>query len=532
MKRCASTLPLPAKAPALWSNPRFEYAALLGVGLLALALRLYGIAAESLWLDEATSLMLARMSIPTLVEWTALDIHPPLYYILLHFWIALGESEAIIRGLSLLAGMLNVLVIYDLGRTLFDGRTGLLSAILLALAPFHIWYSQEARMYAWITLLVSSSILLAIKAWRGRHWIRWAGYVLVTTAALYTHYYAVFAILLENLFFLYLLALRRVDRMFFWRWAAAQVAIFVLFLPWFPTFLLPITVGGGGWITLGMGRPSVAVLAQTAVLYMVGIGREAYPALVRRLGYLLFVGLFVLGLWPRPTRKPTPNSSQPVVNGEKPSGTLYNETEAIGFCLAYLVLPLGIAWVSSQIFKPMYSARYMLPFLIPFLLLVARGIRGVPWAVVRGILLIILLAVMGLGVFSQAEMMDKPDWRGLAARLIENSQEGDLILFMPGWQAKPFDYYAQGRLSLCSDIPIPIDQYREEALAAVKEAIGVHPRIWFVWEAEHYTDSDSLVYGYLRDRCPQISEVPLPLETAAPQMRVILFENPQATGRS
>jgi uncharacterized membrane protein len=150
--------------------------ALAGVVALAVVARLYGIASESLWLDETTSLMLARMDLAALTRWTSLDLHPPLYYVLLHYWVALwdsllgstlAESELVLRGLSALAGVLNVLVLYALGRLLFGRGMGLLAALLLALSPYHIYYSQEVRMYAWLALWVSLSVLLALLAWRG-----------------------------------------------------------------------------------------------------------------------------------------------------------------------------------------------------------------------------------------------------------------------------------------------------------------------------------------------------------------------------
>lgn len=499
---------------------------------LAAALRLAGIGKESIWLDEATSLMLARMSLPELVRTATLDIHPPLYYILLHFWISLGESEAAVRGLSVVAGVLNVGLLYGLGRTLFDGQTGWIAAALLAASPLHIWYSQEARMYAWVAALMSASSWLALQFWRRGSWFTWLGYVLVTAAALYTHYYAVFGLFVINLFFVYLWARARVrDRRLIGGWIAAQAVVFALFIPWLPLFLIPITVGGEGWVSF-VGKPSLEALAQTAVLYMVGSARAEYPTLVRRLAYVLFLGAFLLGLWPGRRlgeRQGTGRGCQGSGAGGPDSvshALSLDETGAVSFCLAYLVLPLGIAWAASHLLKPMYSARYMLPFLIPFLLLVAKGVRRVPWLALRMGILLALLIAMGFGVAAQARTMDKPDWRTWSAKLMQMAQEGDLLLFLPGWQAKPFDYYVRGRLYLFSDVPVPVDRYGEQALKVVAEAIAGHPRIWFIWETPHYTDRDAAVYRYLREQCRQVMEMRMPLLG-----RIILFENVGAAGR-
>ncbi|MFH1085253.1 MAG: glycosyltransferase family 39 protein, partial [Chloroflexota bacterium] len=227
-----------SKAAATRQRP-WPTAALAGIVLLAAAARLWGLAAESLWLDEATSLMLARMPVSELIAWTALDIHPPLYYTLLHYWILLGESEAAVRGLSALAGVLTVPVIYGLGCAWFGRRVGLIAAALLAVNPYHVWYSQEARMYALVALLMGAAVLAAFCLWEDGAWWAWAGHVIATAAAWYTHYYAVFGILLVNLMFAYLLARRRVGRRLLWRWLAAQAVILLLFARWLPTFLLP-----------------------------------------------------------------------------------------------------------------------------------------------------------------------------------------------------------------------------------------------------------------------------------------------------
>lgn len=497
-------------------------AALCAIGLAA---RMYGIGVESLWLDEATSLMLARMDVRDLIEWTALDIHPPLYYTLLHFWIALGESEAVVRGLSTLAGVLNIAVIAGLGAALFDQRTGWMAALLLAVSPLHVWYSQEARMYAWVALWTSLAVLMALWFLRHDRLEAGLGYVLVATAGLYTHYYGIFAIGLANLFFLYLWLRRRLTLRQVGRWILAQLAVLLLFAPWLPTFLLPITVGGGGWVTLGQGKPSVAALAHTAVGYMVGTGRILYSDLLRRVGYALFVVLFIVGLLPRRATTETAAQHVPASDAVAPVSTRYTHNEALAFCLTYLVLPIGAAWTASQVFKPMYNPRYMLPFLIPFLLLVARGIMRVPWAWSRTALAAALVLFCVGGIHYQVEMPDKPNWRGLAARITREAQPGDLVLFCPGWHAKPFAYYAGDAIPLYSDVPVPVDKFGAEAINAVEAAIMGHPRIWFIWETDHYTDPKGEVHAHLNAHCYRISDNPFPLVG-----RIVLYENSESAG--
>ncbi|MGB9880339.1 MAG: glycosyltransferase family 39 protein, partial [Anaerolineae bacterium] len=116
-------------------------------GLLALIVlvgflwRFTGLGKESIWLDEATSLIIARMELRSEVAWAAADIHPPLYYFALHCWLPSGETEFSIRALSAMLGVLAIMILYTLGRELFGSRVGLLSALFLAMSPLHIWYS-------------------------------------------------------------------------------------------------------------------------------------------------------------------------------------------------------------------------------------------------------------------------------------------------------------------------------------------------------------------------------------------------------
>src|SRR5512137_893858 len=117
--------------------------------LVALALRIVMLGAKSLWLDEVFSVTQASQSGAAIAA-DQYEAHPPSYYLFLHEWLGVDQSEFWARLPSALLGTLTVLVIYRLGR-LRSERIGLIAAGLLAIDPMHIWYSQEARMYAALT---------------------------------------------------------------------------------------------------------------------------------------------------------------------------------------------------------------------------------------------------------------------------------------------------------------------------------------------------------------------------------------------
>jgi mannosyltransferase len=131
--------------------------------VLASFLRLRALGHDSLWLDEAVSWSQSRYDLWHLIETTASDNYPPLHNLVLFAMIhAFGDSEVVLRLPSAIFGVANVAAIYWLGIILNDRPAGLLAALLLAVSAFHIWYSQEARMYALLalsaTLFVATSV--------------------------------------------------------------------------------------------------------------------------------------------------------------------------------------------------------------------------------------------------------------------------------------------------------------------------------------------------------------------------------------
>ena len=127
--------------------------------VVAFILRLISLT-QSLWLDEAINVNAAAgLSLKSLIlKYSLGDFHPPLFHAILRGWILLfGSSEAVVRIPSVILGTLTVYITYLIGQKLFEGKTGLIAATLIATSPLHIYYSQEARMYALAAFLTSLS---------------------------------------------------------------------------------------------------------------------------------------------------------------------------------------------------------------------------------------------------------------------------------------------------------------------------------------------------------------------------------------
>ncbi len=133
---------------------------LIFILLAAFALRLYRLDHQEIWGDEAHSAYVASLPLLSAVS-PGMETNPPLYHLLLWLWVKLtGPSVFALRFLSLVLGVLTVLLAYRLARLAFGERVGLLTALLCAISPFLVYYSQEARMYALATFAATLSMFL------------------------------------------------------------------------------------------------------------------------------------------------------------------------------------------------------------------------------------------------------------------------------------------------------------------------------------------------------------------------------------
>ena len=169
-----------------------------------LALRLISLDSRGLWLDEAITVKQASRTFLLVIQKLATGVHPPLYHITMHFWLkAFGTSEVALRSFSVIVGVIAIPVAFWAASRIYDQHTGLYAAGLMAIAPFQVWYSQEARMYALLFLggLLSTAFLaLAVRENRPH---LWAGYLVFTTMGLFTHYFFLFLMIGQIVYYLF-----------------------------------------------------------------------------------------------------------------------------------------------------------------------------------------------------------------------------------------------------------------------------------------------------------------------------------------
>jgi 4-amino-4-deoxy-L-arabinose transferase-like glycosyltransferase len=423
------------------------------VTLLALALRLFKLDAQSLWYDEGFSVYLARMSLAEIAASTAADIQPPLYYYLLHGWMQLfGDSSGTLRAFSLVFGVLSVPLVFAVGRSLFGNRlAGLLAALLMALSPLHIWYGQELRMYTLLGFLglLSSYILLQITARAqpapsrqpGRvatDLLLWLAYTLTTVAALYTHYFAFFLLAFQGVYLLFAWGSQgfRPARLGLFGMGSGALSM-AAYVPWLPHLLARYGADASYWPgQLKLGE----VLVDIAVSWVGGESISEWLGVRLAIGFGAAVMLCILVLALRRERDAAAGSAQ----------------QPLAFLLFYLLMPPALILLLSYN-APKFNARYVMISQPALLLLLGGGLaalvrhRGRKFGMVSRWVLAAaaLLLVVGTSAYATYQAYAAPafaraDFRGAAAHVQQSIQPDETIILCSGHMFPVWDLYAPG----------------------------------------------------------------------------------------
>lgn len=531
-----------ATSLATWSIGPEQWL-LLSLCALGVALRLYGVGAKTVWLDEAFSIWLANQPLTALWSWLVqIDQHPPLYYTLLHLWQRFfGDLQGTVRLLSVLFSGLTLPLIYDTTRRLTDRATALCATLLLAISPFHVRYAQEARMYALLTLTVALALNLLLrvlllpptKVPRQRLLVAsglaqatvmlthntatvfypvllnlvicgvWLWHKLVTLHSKKSAFFRVFPRpkelfgvpsdkLLGQTNDLSLLAINRPD--FGLHWAFMQGIALLGWLPWtIPFVIQSIGVDREFW----MPAPTWTFIRETLhTFYMAFQPATPIPWLPVD---LLYLTLFLLGIW----RFRTQGSHLALL---------------LALCLGPILLAL---FVSLR--RPIFFDRIFIWATIPYFVLIAAGLMQVhrwsqlvwrQWAsCMTGLLLLSMILLSGQALHNYYTNYEKEEWDRAAALVATQIEENDLILFNATWVQLPFVYYFRHHPVFGETVEnlhgLPVDLFDRGVLEPkmttadiprLEQLIEDHPRVWLIYSHDWYTDPQGIIPRELKNR--------------------------------
>lgn len=450
---------------------------LLLVVLLALGLRLFAIDRQDIWGDEAFSIWLSSQPLAEVVAGGA-DTHPPFYPFLLAIWLRLaGSGPLAARALSAYAGTLIVPTVYVLARRLFAAcgedamrAIALLAALLAALSPALVYYAQETRMYGLVTLLAAASVYWSLRFYRAPHSTGAAlGCFLSGLAAVYTHYYAFFVLLAENL--VLFPALLRARRSGARRWLAVHGAMAIAYLPWIAV-QTGFLEGKASARFAEWGAAALRIASETLTAFAGGLALQPDAAWAVALPFLVAVaaGLFL--------------ALRPALAADRGARAVASRVEGL-LLASYLLVPLVLAWAVDPI-MPFFYARYLLLLAPAFYLLAALGLAPLlrrPWLPLgaAGALLLVAGSAYGLSAYYGGQgAAVKGQYGRMMAYVAANAQPGDALLLANPLQRPIFEYYRPPGLEAYYfpryDYPLE-DERTGRDLAGIA---GQHPRLWLV----------------------------------------------------
>lgn len=457
------------------SAKRLALLCLLLITSTGALLRIAYIGSDSIWLDEAYSIHVAHENLSGIIEEASSDVHPPLYYFLLHYWMNLfSDSERSARMLSALFGIIALPLAYWLAALLFDRQTGVLSAALLAFSHFNIEFSQETRMYSLLVMLALASAYFFLKLFVSES--RWtvAGYILTSCLLMHTHVYGLFVIAAENIFFLTLFfSSRELFKRVFWRWLLSKIVLFLLFVPWLTVLVRQVLrVQKGFWIP----PPTWNELKLTWIT-IAGSYKLTYLLVP-----LAIIPILLL------LRRLSLNSAY-FVNAEAESNRRvpFTNRQRILFLLIWLAAVILLPFVLSHFVTPIFLLKYTIPASPAFLMLAARGILSLRPLPLRtfAFALFLILALTNMRDYYSA--IKKDVWRDSVAFFNQKARAGDLVLFTEPAAHMPFDYYL--RRTDIAEKPFPeynnrlgrYDELRSDNVSELlKPIVEGRERVWIV----------------------------------------------------
>lgn len=423
---------------------------LLAILVAGFALRIYHLDVFSVWIDEANTVRIARMGWGDMITALSLDSSPPLYYLLLRFWMALfGEGPSAVRLLSVIFGTGLVFYIYVVGRRFFSQETGLIAAALLAVAPAQILHAQQCRMYTLLPLFALGAFhcLKNASDTDSKAWL--SGWCICMIGALYTHNYGFF--LFPACLGILILNGEIHRRPLMWFFAAALIGL--AYLPWVPLF----------WKQLHIG-------AQNSWYQPIWEALGAHGNLFYSLDSFFGGRKSLSFTWMKPDALMIPRwlfftavSAWAIITlfRQEVDPTEKKHTVAIlCFILVPLIFVILISVLSSPIYRYGRSDQLVFPV---FVLLVAVGISEIRKPAIRfGVTtLLIMFSLANYPPLTADRSMT--DDVNMARKILKMGRPGDAVL-STSLTAGPLEYYArQGHMNL-SIITFPREDIKHPAI--------------------------------------------------------------------
>jgi hypothetical protein len=445
---------------------------------------------SGLWLDEALTVDIARLPLDQIPNALKHDGAPPLYYYLLHFWIVLfGQSNVAVRSLSGVIAVITLPVAWLCGKR-FGGRAVAWTLlVLLASAPFAVYYATESRMYALVILLTGCGFLALQRAVQAPRPANLVAVAVVVAALLYAQYWSVYLVAMVVIWLVAsIVRTRHHGHPEAAPWAAlvAVAAGGLLFVPWLPTFFFQTEHTGTPWAA----PPNFSAVINALTGFTDNQGSTLMTATNQgRLLAVIYFAMLALAVF-----------------GVGLSGRIIEldlrtrpRARGVGFVV---IGTLFAAIAGGIVTSSAFSSRYAAVVFLPFLLLVALGTTTLLNPRAR-VIVVALAVAAGLVSSAQNVTTQRTQAGQVAAAINAEAKPGDIIAFCPD-QLGPAVYRQIEDPSQYDMITFPrrtapqivdwVDYAKTVGAAdpnafadAVFQRAGTDRHIWLVWYPMYQT---------------------------------------------
>lgn len=451
------------------------YTILLFIIALGAFLRIYNLGKQSIWFDEARAYSRANKSVYSLWVNQKNESNPPLYDIIFHFYLKFitQKEEFQIRFLAALFGVASIPIIFIAGRHLFNSNTGLVSSLLLSLSPYHIYYSQDAKMYSLLFLLSLCSFIilyLCLERDKKKYWIT---YGLVSIFIIYCHNYGIFIFFSQFLIFL-LLYLRKNRGLNYKKYFLCSLIVLFLSLYRIRVLFYQYLLDFNPWI------PPLQLkdIIQTFCNFILLSPNIEVNALIKQSFLLvipIYTFIFLFALFFKN-------------NGERIAKIHFASSVNLIYTLGHILFPLLLVFLIS-LKKPIYVAgRYDIVFFAPFLLIVSFGLNKVTHLIHRYSLLSGIILSLAFSLHSYYFEYYKSNDRKVEEYIHENSKKNDILVFTNLTSSSFFYYVKEPYSNIVFDFPerrfgiLPKEAYESDRvfidneIAALKNKIKLNKK--------------------------------------------------------
>lgn len=413
-----------------FNSYKFWLFLLLSCAVVIASISLFTNLNSSLRLDEAQSLWATTKTVPGLLEYIAQDVHVPLYFLTLHFWIKVfGTSNIALRSLSVVFFLLTLPVVYKLAALNTDKKTALLSTAFFCLSPFITWYSSEARMYTLLLLSTMLSHLFFLKLLKSKGKTDKFWFVCATILGLYSHYFFNLVVFVQVIYVLYVYSHKKKlvifpDRNFMIKLAGLFTTAYLFFLPW---IAYVVSLGSSNNTKPLLITPTSYNILQLFIHFLTGFQTQTIQAGLISLWPLTIVLLFF------------------TFSKKKSSSIKY-----AGYYLLATFLPIILAFVISYTFQPILLSRYLI-FVTPTLfILLAVLIRQFNTTILSLVLSAVFLTniIFHYQQGTSQEIAERENYRVVVDFLNENVSTNDIVVVSAPFTIYPIEYYYAGQAKI------------------------------------------------------------------------------------